>query len=481
MKNLVIGFAKGYNWYILEPFVRSFIKNVPNADMVLFMENYSDFTRYQLEQVKDKPAGGKIIIEPVPDELHEVFPANSRWKFTADYIERHGENYGQIFISDTRDVIFQSDLFEYYKNYPKYLACAEEDFAGYIRSDRTVCQWIEDAYGKEELAKMLDKFMFCPSTVAGTYEEIKIFSRKMWDYMPRNVDFYGLDLAAECYIMYNNLVPVENIMEVRCHEGAILSSFWFHVMNPIELDGEKILRGDGGVPAVVHQYDRHEKLVELVDKIYREPLSAPNENFIDVQSSLDQFFHLVQNENSEIALKFFVNNLEGKTNFARKGGDLIGIWKMLLNRKNPDTSAELLEISIQHAIISAFANGFNLSHGQNLCKLIDFCKKNNRTIVAEMSDFVKRNSLKAVKFHLDKKNSDRYVRCLDLLMRAGLADHEYFYLLQAALSLVFNKKEVALEYYKDAVKIKNPDADEENFLREYKAEMRKNLPDEIRR
>ena len=226
MKNLVLGFAKGYNWYILEPFIRSFIKNVPNADMVLFMENYSDFTRSQLEQVKDKPSGGKIIIEPVPNELQNVFPANSRWKFSADYIEAHGANYGQIFISDTRDVIFQGDIFECYKNFPKYLACAEEDFAGYIGSDKTVCEWIENAYGKDELAKMKNKFMFCPSTVAGTYEEIKIFSRKMWDYMPKNVDFYGLDLATECYIMYNNLVPVENIMEVRCHEGAIMSSFW---------------------------------------------------------------------------------------------------------------------------------------------------------------------------------------------------------------------------------------------------------------
>ncbi|MBQ9441718.1 MAG: hypothetical protein IJU55_01720 [Selenomonadaceae bacterium] len=480
-KNLILGFAKGYNWYILEPFVRSFIKNIPNADMVLFMENYSDFTRYQLEQVKNAPSGGKIIVEPVPAELRDVFPANSRWKFSADYIDTHGEKYGQIFLSDTRDVIFQKDLFECYKNYPKYLACAEEDFAGYIRSDKTVCEWIRDAYGEDELKKMADKFMYCPSTVAGTYEEIKIFARKMWDYMPRNVDFYGLDLATECYIMYNNLVPVENIMEVRCHEGEILSSFWFHVMNPIKFDGEKILRGDGGVPAVVHQYDRHEKLVNLVDKIYREPLTEPNENFTDVQSSLDQFFHLAQNENSEIPLKFFMNYLEGKKVFSRKVNDLIDVWKMLLKRENPDLSTELFEIAIQREIISASENNFYLSHGQKLCTLINFCKKNNRTVIAEMPDFVKKNSLKAVKFHLDKKNSDRYVRCLELLILAGLTEHEYFYFLLAELSLVFNKKEVALEYYKDAVKITDGDKDEEDALSGYKAEMRKNLPDEIRR
>ena len=44
MKNLVMGAAKGYSWYILEPFVRSFLQNVPSADLVLFVGNNSDFT-----------------------------------------------------------------------------------------------------------------------------------------------------------------------------------------------------------------------------------------------------------------------------------------------------------------------------------------------------------------------------------------------------------------------------------------------------
>ena len=123
-KNLVLGLAKGYNWYILEPFIRSFVKNVHSADLVLFIDDYSDFTRAQLEKVGKEIQGGALKLEPVPETLKERFPANSRWKVFADYIEVHGDEYEQIFLSDTRDVVFQSDLFDYYKGCKKFLACA---------------------------------------------------------------------------------------------------------------------------------------------------------------------------------------------------------------------------------------------------------------------------------------------------------------------------------------------------------------------
>lgn len=480
MKNLVIGSGSGYSWYIWEPFIRSFVKNISNADLVLLVDNNSDFTLHKLEQVGKEIKGGELKLVPFPKEL-QGHPANTRWKATADYIEEHCSEYEQIFSTDTRDVIFQENLFDCYKNYSNYLACAEEDFAGYIGTDDGVCNWIKNAYGETELEKMSDKFMYCPSTVAGTSEEMKIFSRKMWEHMPKNKDFYGLDLATECYIMYNNLVPVKNIFEVRCHDGEILSSFWFHVMNPIEFDGEKILRGDGKIPAVVHQYDRHEKLVALVDKIYREPISQPNENFSDLRSNIEQFFHLVRSENLEGTLKFFTDSLMEKTNFEGYGNYLIDAWKVLLKRKNISSASELLEIALQRKIISALKEKFFVNHGKLLCQCMDYCKKNNRTIIAELENFVRNKIIQAVKFHLEKKNSDRYFRCLNVMARAGLTSHEYFYLLKAEINLMLRHKEFALENYRDAFKSKNNFEDEEEALKIYKAQMRENLPEEIRR
>ena len=43
MKNLIMGVAKGYDWNILEPFVTSAKKNCPNAELVLFVDDISEF------------------------------------------------------------------------------------------------------------------------------------------------------------------------------------------------------------------------------------------------------------------------------------------------------------------------------------------------------------------------------------------------------------------------------------------------------
>lgn len=47
-KNLVMGVATHYDWNALEPFVTSCKKNCPSADLVLFVDDISDFTREQL-------------------------------------------------------------------------------------------------------------------------------------------------------------------------------------------------------------------------------------------------------------------------------------------------------------------------------------------------------------------------------------------------------------------------------------------------
>lgn len=44
-KFLVMGVAKGYGWYDLEPFVTSLQKNCPTAQLVLFVDDTSNFTK----------------------------------------------------------------------------------------------------------------------------------------------------------------------------------------------------------------------------------------------------------------------------------------------------------------------------------------------------------------------------------------------------------------------------------------------------
>ena len=105
MKNLVMGSASGFDWKTLEPFVTSFARHVKTAELVLFVKNISDFT---LERIKR--CGGRVKFEPFE---HTNFIGIERFKNFKRYIDAHGDEYDQIFITDTRDVIFQGDIFEH--------------------------------------------------------------------------------------------------------------------------------------------------------------------------------------------------------------------------------------------------------------------------------------------------------------------------------------------------------------------------------
>ena len=73
MKNLVLGVATGYDWYKLEPFVNSFKRYVKNADLVLFVDNISDFTRDALIQ-------NNVELLPILDEFKDKLIASARWE-----------------------------------------------------------------------------------------------------------------------------------------------------------------------------------------------------------------------------------------------------------------------------------------------------------------------------------------------------------------------------------------------------------------
>ena len=111
MKNLVLGVAKGYDRYTLEPFVNSFTKNCPSAELVLFVDEVSYFTCDRL--IRDG-----VKLKNFPHEIDGI-PNNTRWKIFRDFLEVHGDEYEQIFITDTRDVIFQADIFDRFKGFSK--------------------------------------------------------------------------------------------------------------------------------------------------------------------------------------------------------------------------------------------------------------------------------------------------------------------------------------------------------------------------
>ena len=448
MKNLVMGLAKGYNWYILEPFVRSFIKNVPNADLVLFTDRFSPFTRDRFKKI----GGGRIKLEPVPDYAQNARPNNIRWKIFAEYVKKHGAKYKQILTSDTRDVIFQSDVFKEFENQSNYLGYTTEgdNIKGEKCGNNSNYQWITESFGKAEADKLADKEIICDGTVIGTAKEMGIFFEKMVEYMP-SFD-KGHDQTVMQYLYYNNLLPFENIIKMDGNSGEIFTAAVYHLLNKPKIKDNVILRGDGGIPAVVHQHDRHPLLEALQDNLYREKKFNPDGRFLDVKSAFDQTILLIHANKLNVALVFFLSYVFGKTNFEKQGETLLKAWRKILMVNAPLTpDVELLEISLQRALIPAFLKTMKLDDLYNLYALIKQAQKTNRTVSSLIKEFAYQYFLGYAKNFVQINDFKNAETCLNYMLELGFKPNQDFYILQAKIYRKLKKKEEAVAAYQKAV------------------------------
>ena len=155
MKNLIMGAAKGYGWDELEPFVTSCKRNCPRVELVLFVDDISDFTRNELTR------HGATALN-IPDELRGVMIIHSRWKMYADFLTAYGGNFAQVFVADTRDVIFQGNIFAPFAGLTNWLCYATE--ADDIRGSRTGNNlnylWLKMCFGAAEADRLADKKLF---------------------------------------------------------------------------------------------------------------------------------------------------------------------------------------------------------------------------------------------------------------------------------------------------------------------------------
>lgn len=434
-----MGVAKGYGWDILEPFVTSFARNCPSAELVLFVDDISDFTRDRLIQA------GTLCLD-VPTEYEDNMIIHARWKMFADYLEAHGGNYEQVFLTDTRDVICQSDVFAAFKGYMNWLGYTtySADIRGSQTESKVNYRWLANCFGKEEADKLADRKIICCGTVIGTIAELKIFCRKMWNALKDNT-VWGHEQAVMNYLVYENLLPIKNLIEIDVNSGAVLTTFLSHY---VEVRDDKILRGDGGVPAVVHQYDRNDELNQLVDEIYRAKDFEQNLNFTDTRSTLEQVVCLLQADKVVEATRLFVRKYLSATTFGECTNTLVRIWE-LTSRKNLTPTVEILEAAVQDTLSSV--GTFSANNLFRIYKILTMI--NNRAVNMEFKIFFANCLLKSAEQSLLANSLENCFICINMIEGLKMPPDKNFYLFVAKANRISGRKDAALAAYKRALEL----------------------------
>ena len=120
-KNVIIGIIKDYSWDTIKLFFISFVTaQFKNTDLVMFISNVPEESMNKI-----KLCG--TIIKDLPTTKSGLMELSIlRWKIYSDFLKENKDKYNLVFAVDVRDLLFQSDIFDFYQNYKSFICFAYE-------------------------------------------------------------------------------------------------------------------------------------------------------------------------------------------------------------------------------------------------------------------------------------------------------------------------------------------------------------------
>jgi hypothetical protein len=283
--NLVLGAIRGYKFEQIRPFVVSLKRTTFNGDLVLLWNNLSPDTLEALQSHGVKlvhfsyrgsgalnswsrfwPVISKIV-RPINGSglarriLKAILPLQtSRFFHYRDYLAAHRADYGNVLITDVRDVVFQADPFV---NCNDDLLVFEEGDNALLADEKMFnAKWVEQLFGKDILERIGRYPILCSGTVMGGMDAMINYLVKFETLLSqaREVGMGGADQGVHNYLCRDFYTT--KIQVVRNGAGAVLTMVpWLAEGADFKVSNSGEILGLNGQPVpVLHQYDRHPAL-----------------------------------------------------------------------------------------------------------------------------------------------------------------------------------------------------------------------------
>jgi hypothetical protein len=254
--DLIIGTAIGYRPDDIKPFIMSLRATGYNGRLVLFVDNMtSDAASFLREH--------KIELMYCNRRKDDVMPVHSRRYF--EFAKFLGKEQGikRVMLTDVRDVIFQGNPFSGCCYDSLYVF--GEDSSVKLSQCPHNSEWILNLYGNDILKKLGSETIICCGVTIGGYRNILHYLDILCGEMAVIPPIHGADTGA-----HNLLIRTGRIPDVVTSDNESGSVYTLHHVRPdrIRTDSEGFILNDSGRPAVIHQYDRHPALVEIVKGKY---------------------------------------------------------------------------------------------------------------------------------------------------------------------------------------------------------------------
>ena len=248
-----------YDYEIFERFIGSLFDCTNNVDLVIFIgEN-------DVEHILKLKKKYNNIIYFVIDNKN-VHIVNYRFYLYYHFLNTNKNKYNYIFICDSRDVLFQKNIFNHNilsSNYDLYIF-EEETFNITIDKCRFNSLYIKKS-GLDINNLVYNKPILCVGTILGNEKGIINYLEQfvfilLNEVNEKNRSYYGTDSGINYKIIYGDLL--KNIRIYRCkNEDKLVYTMAFpNYLNKIDynnlLNNKKHICYENEVFCCVHQYDR---------------------------------------------------------------------------------------------------------------------------------------------------------------------------------------------------------------------------------
>lgn len=276
-KNLILSAAFGYKWNELKVFIKS-LRNFSNCRTILIVDNKIDnetekklsFFKIEifkfLKKKSDKPG--------LSNNRSDI--GQRRYGMYEHVLKKITKKPKIICLTDSRDVVFQEDIFKIkYKKKINFFLEEEK-----ILNDNRNKRWLIRTVGKDKYDKIKNNYISCSGTTIGHYKEILRYSSLMKRKL--NIYLYKLplrhrlllkkvepyDQGLHNYLIYNNFFKNKKIHKNNTSKictTAFMKKFSFNKK-------KQLINVKGKIYSLIHQYDRPinklGKPIFKFDKIY---------------------------------------------------------------------------------------------------------------------------------------------------------------------------------------------------------------------
>ena len=290
-KSLIIGGASNYTWDQLKYWVNSIRKSGFQGDVVLVATNISKET---MDKLTENGVLLSIYGEKQPDGSYKAYGNGAPHVERFFYIWNHLKSchkYDNVIMTDTRDVIFQSDPVKWLEDnlIAHFMVCSSEGLC--YKDEPWGNQNLLQAFGPFFHNMIKDKMIFNVGTIAGDHKYVEGFILTLFQ-MCINRPIPIVDQAVFNFMVntqpYTNDIMFTNNLDawaiqlgttieaVKAGKGDLgmifekdpaLYQSMYKDNQPVIEDGiVKSINGESY--AIVHQYDRVPSLKEQIEKLY---------------------------------------------------------------------------------------------------------------------------------------------------------------------------------------------------------------------